>query len=205
MPSRRRGSCATCLPLPSDNGLPRWLEEVRRIPGSRAAAVATDWRIDLDTPLDLALLSGASRRPRRHPATGQHDRAASAAASCAHWRPMPTASCSSRAGPVPGTLGWLERHIRCRVRALVEERGLKASSGASRPPALRARPAAGGSRTRSARRHRGAAGGRSRHRQPRAARPSSGRGRARRGHRPRIGSLRTCCSPMASAIPGSGH
>ena len=32
------------------------------------------------------------------------------------------------------TLRWLERHTRCRVRALVEERGLKASSGATRPP-----------------------------------------------------------------------
>ena len=31
------------------------------------------------------------------------------------------------------TLRWLERHTRCRVRALVEERGLKASVGATRP------------------------------------------------------------------------
>jgi hypothetical protein len=121
-------------PMPSDNGLPRWLEthagyQVRELPGRARLA------IDLDTPLDLALLGLVRRAP-------------DALTSMARELPIPghgplreLAADPRRELLVMGrtsarTLRWLERHALCRVRALVEERGLKASAFGpnERPP-----------------------------------------------------------------------
>ena len=123
-------------PLPSDNALPRWLEEVAgyavaELPGRDRLA------LDLDTPLDLALLALASGTP------GALSRIAAA-----HGLSVPRldevraiAADPRRELLVFGrsssrTLAWLERHVHCRVRFLAEERGLRASS----PLAMGARP-----------------------------------------------------------------
>jgi len=115
-------------PLPTDNALPRWLEEragftVRDLPGRDRLA------LDLDTPLDLALLSLAPRAPRplvelaeEHGLTVPRlDRLRSLAAD-----PRKELLVFGRSGS--RTLRWLERNVRCRVRFLAEERGLRASS-----------------------------------------------------------------------------
>lgn len=118
--------------LRSDNRLPRWLEDVaafqvRELRGRRRLA------LDLDTPLDLAILSGVTGAPSSIQRLGRRlevPRAAAIGAVAADPRGELLIAGRTNAR----TLGWLERHTRCRVRALVEERGLKASTGAARPP-----------------------------------------------------------------------
>ncbi len=130
-------------PLPSDNALPRWLEE-------RAGVTVTDLpgrdrlAIDLDTPGDVAL---AARIPGL-PATVR-----AVASSASLVLPSVEALRALARDPrrellVAGrsgsrTLGWLERHVRCRVRFLAEERGLRAGSEL----AIGGSPASGGSPT----------------------------------------------------------
>lgn len=114
--------------LPSDNALPRWLEE-------RAGFSVHELRsrdrlaIDLDTPLDLALLALARGvpRPLRDLAVEQQVRvpereALIALASDPRRELLVFGRSSSR------TLRWLEGNVRSRVRFLAEERGLRASS-----------------------------------------------------------------------------
>jgi len=114
--------------LPTDNALPRWLEEhrgyrVREMPGRRRLGV------DLDTPLDLALLAHARAAP------GPLRALADVAGVRIPRLERVAGVLSDRRAELlvagrtsPATLRWLERHARCRVRALVEERGLRASS-----------------------------------------------------------------------------
>ncbi len=118
--------------MTTDNALPRWLEEsagcrVRELPGRQRLA------LDLDTPLDLALLAGERGVPaavRRIARTLEVPRAAALRQLAADPRRELLV-----AGRTSGrTVRWLERHTRCRVRVLIEERGLKASRGALRPP-----------------------------------------------------------------------
>jgi hypothetical protein len=115
-------------PLPSDNALPRWLEEVAGysvtdLPGRERLA------LDLDTPLDVclaALVPGAPRWLRN--AVGD---AGLAVPRLEEIRvvvrdPLKELLLSGRSGS--RTLAWLERNVRCRVRFLAEERGMRASS-----------------------------------------------------------------------------
>jgi len=136
------GALADLPPLPGDNALPRWLAEV-------AGFEVADLRhlprlqLDLDTPLDLVLLAGL----RRAPATLR-------AAAAPLPGPVPARLAAVRAvlddpraelvvagRTSAATLAALERRAACRVRALVEERGLRASSplalGQARPPGTR--------------------------------------------------------------------
>jgi hypothetical protein len=112
--------------LPADNALPRWLAEVADVPVSGLQR----WRlgIDLDSPLDLLL-------------TGRD-----ADAACLRMTGLDIEAVVERLGRVrailadrraelvlagrtsAGTLRALERGAACRVRALVEERGLRAVS-----------------------------------------------------------------------------
>jgi hypothetical protein len=131
-------------PLPSDNALPRWLEEragfrVEELPGRERLAV------DLDTPLDVALISLVPGAPRQLRSLAvqrglEIPRLAELRALAADPRRelLIFGRSSSR------TLRWLEGHVRCRVRFLAEERGLRASSplaiGGTAP--LRTRPPA---------------------------------------------------------------
>ena len=120
--------------LPTDNGLPRWLEEVAgfevsELPGRDRLA------LDLDTPLDLALLSLA----RGAPPPLRRSALASGIAIPRLEELRQLAADPRRELLVAGrsgsrTLRWLERNVRCRVRFLSEERGLRASLENARPP-----------------------------------------------------------------------
>ena len=114
--------------LPSDNALPRWLEErdgfaVAELPSRERLA------LDIDTPQDVALWALAPAAPGW---VGRLLRDEGIAiAGLAELRalaadPHAELLVGGRAGSV--TLRWLERNVRCRVRFLVEERGLRASS-----------------------------------------------------------------------------
>ena len=112
--------------LPSDNALPRWLAEVAEVP-----VTARDrWRlaIDLDSPLDLLLLGRAADVDRPDAAGVTLDavtaRLAGIRAILANRRAELVVAGRTSAG----TLRALERGSACRVRAFVEERGLRASS-----------------------------------------------------------------------------
>jgi len=114
--------------LPSDNALPRWLEEragftVHELPARDRLA------IDLDTPLDLALLALVRGVPpslrdlaaERQVLIPRHEEVRALAAD-PRRELLVFGRSSSR------TLRWLERNVRCRVRFLAEERGMRASS-----------------------------------------------------------------------------
>lgn len=135
----RAADLAGLPPLPADNALPRWLEE-------RAGVAVTDlrsrWRlgVDVDTPLDLILVGDPAARDLRAtaPLIGERLAALAGVMANSHAELLVAGRVSAT------TLRWLERGVACRVRALVEERGLKASSrlalgappgaAASRPP-----------------------------------------------------------------------
>ncbi|HEY3522652.1 MAG TPA: hypothetical protein VGK63_03025, partial [Candidatus Limnocylindrales bacterium] len=105
--------------LPSDNALPRWLEEVARTPVEDRPG---HWRLafDIDSPLDV-LLAGIGEPPDGSIVGDRLDRVA--------------ATLRDRRGEVlvagrtsAATLRLIERQAASRTRALVEERGLRASS-----------------------------------------------------------------------------
>jgi len=118
--------------MSSDNALPRWLDEVaglrvEELPGRQRLA------LDLDTPLDLALLGGVVGMPaavKRLARLIELPRATAlrAVTRDARGELLVAGRTSAR------TISWLERHTRCRVRVLVEERGLKTASGSGRHP-----------------------------------------------------------------------
>ncbi len=126
----RAADLADLPPLPVDNALPRWLEE-------RAGVAVSDlrsrWRlgVDIDTPLDLIVLGEraavgrAARDGDRHgtePLIGERLAALSEVLANRRAELLVAGRVSS------ATLRWLESGVACRVRALVEERGLRASS-----------------------------------------------------------------------------
>ena len=107
--------------LPADNALPRWLEEVA---GYEVRDLRRRWRLafDVDGPLEL-VLQGLAPDPAADVAFVR-DRLRGVAAVAADRRAELVV-----AGRVStATLHWLERGVAARVRALVEERGLRASS-----------------------------------------------------------------------------
>jgi hypothetical protein len=129
--------------LPADNALPRWLEEVAEIP---VADLRRRWRLamDLDSPADVLVVGGSPAAAAATPAFT--DRLGAVRSVLADRRAEVTVAGRTSAS----TLAALERHAACRVRALVEERGLRAASrlaqaagsevdgrevGAPRPPA----------------------------------------------------------------------
>jgi hypothetical protein len=126
--------------LPGDNALPRWLDEIA---GYEVDDLRRRTRLamDLDSPLDVALI-GRQRieGPAADPAVFDLvERRLAALRSVAADR---RAELLVAGRTSAGTLRWLERSTASRVRALVEERGLRASTfeasgsgGASqRPP-----------------------------------------------------------------------
>jgi hypothetical protein len=122
----RLGGLRELPDLPADNALPRWLAEVARVP----VTALRRWRLgfDLDSPLDL-LLSGRATDVARLRGAGIDVRAVNArlagvvAVLADRRAELVLAGRTSAA-----TLGALERGAACRVRALAEERGLRASS-----------------------------------------------------------------------------
>ena len=123
-------------PLPNDNALPRWLEE-------RAGFFVADVRardrlaLDLDTPLDIALAALAPGSPRWLAAVAaQEGLAVPRQAEIRELASDPLRELLVFGRSGSRTMAWLERNVRCRVRFLSEERGLRASS----PLAIGAEP-----------------------------------------------------------------
>jgi hypothetical protein len=129
---------ATLPDLPSDNALPRWLAEVAGYPVAELPA----WRlrVDVDDPLDLVLLRRARpSSPQRVPAGVDTTRVEAALAGVAAVARDPAAEVVVSGRASSASVAWLERHTAARVRALIEERGLRASD----PAAASARPSRG--------------------------------------------------------------
>jgi hypothetical protein len=117
-------------PLPADNSLPRWLEERAE---TAVGDLRSSWRlgVDVDTPLDLLLLGGAGAGRIRAALGGNGDQAPLVEERTAALREILANRRAELlvAGRVSAhTLSWLERGVACRVRALVEERGLRAAT-----------------------------------------------------------------------------
>ncbi len=119
-------ACAEALvgipDLPGDNALPRWLAEVA---GYRVDDLRARWRlaIDIDGPLELLLL-GHPGGPDGIDLERVRARLASASAVAMDRRAEVVVTGRVSAA----TLTWLERGINARVRAIIEERGLRAAS-----------------------------------------------------------------------------
>ncbi|HVA85616.1 MAG TPA: hypothetical protein VNF73_04760 [Candidatus Saccharimonadales bacterium] len=127
-------------PVRGDNELPRWLADEA---GIEVEDLSGHWRpqVDLDSPLDIVL--AARDRTCPHPLrvlaeaiVNEPARAAFRAAQTNVDRVMADGQgelvvvgrTSAR------TLRWLELNARCRVRALVEERGMRTAGEANRRP-----------------------------------------------------------------------
>jgi hypothetical protein len=117
--------------FPSDNALPRWLDEVGRVP---VRDLRARWRlaVDLDSPLDVLLIATGGGPSAEHLGRGADAgvvaRIRGRLEAIRRVLRDPRAELVVAGRTSASTLGWLERHTRCRVRALVEERGLRASS-----------------------------------------------------------------------------
>lgn len=128
------GALRDLPPLRGDNALPRWLAERA---GFAVAELAGRERLalDLDAPLDLALVAlmrrppaGLGRLARERGLTVPRMEELRALAADARRELLVFGRASSR------TLAWLERHVACRVRFLAEERGLRTATPGQRPP-----------------------------------------------------------------------
>jgi len=128
--------------LASDNALPRWLAEFA---GYRVTELpAWRLRVDVDDTLDLVLLRRARpSAPIRVPPdvdTTRVELALDAVARVAHDPAMELVVAGRTSS---GAIAWLERNTASRVRAIVEERGLRGSDArAARARAARPRPPA---------------------------------------------------------------
>ncbi|MEA2654114.1 MAG: hypothetical protein QOI37_1341 [Chloroflexota bacterium] len=107
--------------LPSDNALPRWLDEVAGYP---VEDLRSRWRLgfDIDGPLDLILLGARAPRGLDLGLVGSRLAASRAVAGDPRAELLVSGRTSATA------LGWIEGHAAARVRAWVEERGLHAGS-----------------------------------------------------------------------------
>lgn len=127
--ARARDALRDLPDLPSDNMLPRWLDEDAGVP---VVDLRDRWRlgVDIDGPLDLVLLGG-----RWSSGLAATDRARVETRLTAIQDVV-----ADRAAEVvvvgrtsPRTLTWLERWGMARTRALIEERGMRTSRPGQRP------------------------------------------------------------------------
>ena len=118
--------------LPSDNALPRWLEEAAAIEVSDLASTYR-LQVDYDSPLDLVLTGAAAEGPFAA-AREQLDRITAVAADARAEVLIAGRTSSS-------TLRWAERRVPARTRVLIEERGLRASTELALADAGSQRPA----------------------------------------------------------------
>jgi hypothetical protein len=108
--------------LPADNALPRWLEEVA---GYQVEDLRHRWRLafDVDGPLDLLLMGRANGSLAGDVGTARARLEAVSAVAGDRRAELVVAGRTSAA-----TLRWLETAAHARVRALIEERGMRAAS-----------------------------------------------------------------------------
>jgi hypothetical protein len=125
----RAGLLADLPDIEADNALPRWLEEVAGVP---VKDLRDRWRlgVDLDSPIDVAIVGRDAAAPAGLRALARTtpglltERLDDLAARLGDRRAeVLVAGRTSTA-----TIRWLERAAAARIRALVEERGLRASS-----------------------------------------------------------------------------
>jgi hypothetical protein len=117
--------------LPTDNALPRWLEEHAGVPVDDRRR-RTRLGIDIDGPLDLVLLGG--RWATWLPATdSSRTRAILGAIRSIVDDPGAELVIAGRVSAA--NLAWLEARTASRTRALVEERGLRTRRAGQRPAA----------------------------------------------------------------------
>jgi hypothetical protein len=116
--------------LPGDNALPRWLEEIG---GYEVTDLRHRWRlaIDVDGPLELILL-GDQAGPNGTNLQPLGARLAAFRAAAADRRAELLVSGRTS----PATLAWLEQAAAARVRAFIEERGLRAGSRLAQAPGI---------------------------------------------------------------------
>jgi hypothetical protein len=132
--------------LATDNALPRWLAEVAGIP---VADRRDRWRslVDIDGPLDVLLVALAGGRAAAVLGGGDPELldgpAAVALRGVATVMADPRAELLVAGRTSAATLTWLERRTACRVRALIEERGMKAALGGLGAVVTGAAPAPG--------------------------------------------------------------
>jgi hypothetical protein len=126
----------------ADNALPRWLAEVADV---EVEDLRRRWRlsVDLDSPLDVLLVDPSWQPPDLDLAVLRDSLTALRAVAGNRRAELLVAGRTSAA-----TLRWLERSTQSRTRALIEERGLRASSpdatgGSDRPSPRPARSALG--------------------------------------------------------------
>jgi hypothetical protein len=135
----RRDLLAGLPDLAADNALPRWLDEFA---GATVADLRGRWRLalDLDGPLDVLLAARATAPPRWLDAPDDAPLPAGVPVRVVEARIDAVAArlADRRAEVVvagrtsAAALGWLERAVAARVRALVEERGLRAADRLAR-------------------------------------------------------------------------
>ncbi len=133
----RAGLLATLPDLPADNALPRWLEEVAGLPVDdlrRRSRLA----LDLDSPADAVLLGGSL--PPGADGSPLPARLGALRSVMANRRAELTVAGRTSSA----TIAALERRTACRIRALVEERGLRAASHLAQAPSADRGPRADG-------------------------------------------------------------
>jgi hypothetical protein len=128
--AQARRALANVPDLPTDNELPRWLEEHAGVPVDDRRG-RTRLGIDIDGPLDLVLLGG--RRSWLHGADTARVRAILDAIGSVVADPAAELVVTGRVSAT--NLAWLEARTASRTRALIEERGLRTRRADQRPAA----------------------------------------------------------------------
>jgi hypothetical protein len=125
------GNLAALPDLATDNELPRWLAEQA---GYDVTDLRGRWRlgVDIDGPLDLVLIGAPAWLPP--PPASALDRATAQLAALRAVAHDPRAELIVAGRTSATALGWLERNVAARTRALVEERGLRTAVAGQRPP-----------------------------------------------------------------------
>ncbi len=129
--ARARDALAGIPDLPSDNMLPRWLDEVAGVP---VVDLRHRWRlgVDIDGPLDLVLLGG---RWSGGLTSAERERVETRLAAIRDVVGDSAAEIVVAGRTSPGALAWLERSGAARTRAIIEERGMRTSAPGQRPAA----------------------------------------------------------------------
>ena len=136
----RAAILASVPDLPADNLLPRWLTSVAGVDIDELPDRAR-LGMDIDSPLDLELLRRDPSTPAPLVALARSmahrlDRAAEAFDALAELGRDPTRELFVSGRLSASTLRDLELRTACRIRALVEERGLRASAALEGSPAF---------------------------------------------------------------------